>query len=57
MTGSKVDPRVVKTRSSLRKALVYLMKHEKLENISVQKITETANITSRYVLSALQRQA
>lgn len=45
MTGSKVDPRVVKTRSSLRKALVYLMKHEKLENISVQKITETANIT------------
>ena len=45
MTGSKVDPRVVKTRSSLRKALVSLMKHEKLENISVQKITETANIT------------
>lgn len=45
MTGNKIDPRVVKTRNSLRKALVYLMKHDKLENISVQKITETANIT------------
>lgn len=45
MAGNKADPRVVKTRNSLRKALVYLMRREKLENISVQKITETANIT------------
>lgn len=45
MAGNKTDPRVVKTRNSLRKALVYLMRREKLEDISVQKITETANIT------------
>lgn len=45
MVGNKTDPRVVKTRNSLRKALVYLMRREKLEDISVQKITETANIT------------
>ncbi|WP_251574898.1 TetR/AcrR family transcriptional regulator [Limosilactobacillus agrestimuris] len=45
MAGNKTDPRVVKTRNSLRKALVYLMQREKLEDISVQKITETANIT------------
>lgn len=45
MAGNKADPRVVKTRNSLRKALVYLMRREKLEDISVQKITETANIT------------
>ena len=45
MTTKKVDPRVVKTRSNLRRALVYLMQNEKLEDISVQKITETAHIT------------
>ncbi|MBD5806687.1 TetR/AcrR family transcriptional regulator [Limosilactobacillus walteri] len=45
MAANKTDPRVVKTRNSLRKALVYLMRREKLEDISVQKITETANIT------------
>jgi AcrR family transcriptional regulator len=45
MAVNKTDPRVVKTRNSLRKALVYLMRREKLEDISVQKITETANIT------------
>ncbi|MBB1086740.1 TetR/AcrR family transcriptional regulator [Limosilactobacillus fastidiosus] len=45
MAGHKTDPRVVKTRNNLRKALVYLMRREKLEDISVQKITETANIT------------
>ena len=45
MAVNKTDPRVIKTRNSLRKALVYLMRREKIENISVQKITETANIT------------
>ncbi len=45
MAANKTDPRVIKTRNSLRKALVYLMRREKLEDISVQKITETANIT------------
>lgn len=45
MTVIKQDPRVVKTQTNLRRALVYLMQHEKLENISVQKITKTANIT------------
>ena len=45
MAVSKIDPRVVKTRNSLRKALVYLMRREKIEDISVQKITETASIT------------
>lgn len=45
MAVNKTDPRVVKTRNSLRKALVYLMRREKIEDISVQKITETANIT------------
>ena len=45
MAANKTDPRVIKTRNSLRKALVYLMRCEKLEDISVQKITETANIT------------
>lgn len=45
MAVNKTDPRVVKTRNSLRKALVYLMRRESLEDISVQKITETANIT------------
>lgn len=42
---NKTDPRVVKTRTNLRKALVSLMRREKIEDISVQKITETANIT------------
>lgn len=45
MTNSKTDPRVVKTRTNLKKALVKLMRHYKIENISVQKITETADIT------------
>ncbi|MCI1975502.1 MAG: TetR/AcrR family transcriptional regulator [Limosilactobacillus sp.] len=45
MASNKTDPRVVKTRNSLRKALVYLMRRERLEDISVQKITEIANIT------------
>lgn len=53
MAGNKTDPRVVKTRNSLRKALVYLMRREKLEDISVQKITETANITRGNFLSSL----
>ncbi|MCX2186712.1 TetR/AcrR family transcriptional regulator [Limosilactobacillus pontis] len=45
MAVNKTDPRVIKTRNSLRKALVYLMRRDKIENISVQKITETANLT------------
>lgn len=45
MASNKTYPRVVKTRTNLRKALVYLMRREKIEDISVQKITETANIT------------
>lgn len=45
MAVNKTDPRVVKTRNSLRKALVYLMRNEKVEDISVQRIAETANIT------------
>lgn len=45
MAEEKQDPRVVKTQASLRRALVYLMQHERLENISVQKITQTAHIT------------
>ncbi|EEW52972.1 TetR/AcrR family transcriptional regulator [Limosilactobacillus antri] len=45
MAVNKTDPRVVKTRNSLRKAIVYLMRREKIEDISVQKITETASIT------------
>ncbi|WHO84876.1 TetR/AcrR family transcriptional regulator [Limosilactobacillus oris] len=45
MAVNKTDPRVVKTRNSLRKALVYLMRREKIEDMSVQKITETASIT------------
>lgn len=45
MATNKTDPRVVKTRTNLRRALVYLMRREKIEDISVQKITETANIT------------
>ncbi|WP_251546240.1 TetR/AcrR family transcriptional regulator [Limosilactobacillus caecicola] len=45
MMDKKLDPRVVKTRINLRKALVYLMQNEKIDNISVQKITETAHIT------------
>lgn len=45
MANSKTDPRVVKTRTNLKKALVRLMRHYKIENISVQKITETADIT------------
>lgn len=45
MASNKTDPRVVKTRTNLRRALVYLMRREKIEDISVQKITETANIT------------
>lgn len=45
MGHGKTDPRVVKTRNNLKKALVRLMRHYKIENISVQKITETAAIT------------
>lgn len=45
MAVNKTDSRVIKTRNSLRKALVYLMRREKIEDISVQKITETASIT------------
>lgn len=45
MAGKKLDPRVVKTRTNLRRALVYLMQNEKIDSISVQKITETAHIT------------
>lgn len=45
MGNGKTDPRVVKTRNNLKKALVRLMRHYKIENISVQKITETAAIT------------
>lgn len=40
-----LDPRVIKTRSSLKAALINLMQQYKIENISVQKITETAHIT------------
>lgn len=45
MASNKTDPRVIKTRNSLRKALVYLMRRKKLEDINVQQITEAANIT------------
>lgn len=45
MSSEKLDPRVIKTRTNLRRALVYLMQTEKIDNISVQKITETAHIT------------
>ena len=45
MLEYKLDPRLIKTRSNLRRALVYLMQNEKIDNISVQKITETAHIT------------
>lgn len=45
MANSKTDPRVIKTRNNLKKALVQLMKQYKVENISVQKITEKASIT------------
>lgn len=45
MSTEKLDPRVIKTRTNLRRALVYLMQSEKIDNISVQKITETAHIT------------
>ena len=45
MAVNKTDPRVVKTRNSLRKALVYLMRRQKIKEIRVQKITETASIT------------
>lgn len=45
MPDKKLDPRVIKTRTNLRRALVYLMQNEKIDSISVQKITETAHIT------------
>lgn len=45
MATQKLDPRVIKTRTNLRRALVYLMQTEKIDSISVQKITETAHIT------------
>ena len=45
MVEKKLDPRVIKKRTNLRRALVYLMQNEKIDNISVQKITETAHIT------------
>ncbi|WP_295728303.1 TetR/AcrR family transcriptional regulator [uncultured Limosilactobacillus sp.] len=45
MADKKLDPRVIKTRTNLRKALVYLMQNEKIDSISVQKITDTAHIT------------
>lgn len=45
MASNKTDPRVIKTRNNLRKALVYLMRRKKLEDINVQQITEAANIT------------
>lgn len=45
MNKEKLDPRVIKTRTNLRRALVYLMQTQKIDNISVQKITETAHIT------------
>ena len=45
VASNKKDPRVIKTRTSLYKALVYLLQREKLSNISVQKITETARVT------------
>lgn len=45
MTNKKLDPRVLKTRLNLRHALGYLMQKEDLQDISVQKITDTAHIT------------
>lgn len=45
MNKEKLDSRVIKTRTNLRRALVYLMQTQKIDNISVQKITETAHIT------------
>ncbi|QBO36896.1 TetR/AcrR family transcriptional regulator [Periweissella cryptocerci] len=42
---TKTDPRVLKTRNSLKRALVKLMREYKLQYITVQKITEEANIT------------
>ncbi|MGR6687916.1 MULTISPECIES: TetR/AcrR family transcriptional regulator [Furfurilactobacillus] len=45
MMVKHLDPRVIKTRSSLKTALISLMQQYKIENISVQKITETAHIT------------
>ena len=45
LTGKRIDPRVVKTRANLRRALVGLMQHESLDTISVQKITTAAHIT------------
>ena len=45
MVTKKMDPRVIKTRNNLRRALVSLMQRESLSSISVQKITETAHIT------------
>lgn len=45
LTIKKTDPRVLKTRNNLRRALVFLIQQEPLESISVQKITQTAHIT------------
>ena len=39
------DPRVKRTKQNLKKSLVVLMQHYKVENISVQKITQEANVT------------
>ncbi len=40
-----VDPRVDKTRRRLRQALITLLQTERVENISVQKLTSTAAVT------------
>ncbi|MFB9770586.1 TetR/AcrR family transcriptional regulator [Lactiplantibacillus modestisalitolerans] len=41
----EVDPRVDKTRRRLRQALITLLQTETVENISVQQLTSTAEVT------------
>lgn len=41
----EVDPRVDKTRRRLRQALITLLQSETVENISVQELTATADVT------------
>ncbi|MFC6165180.1 TetR/AcrR family transcriptional regulator [Lactiplantibacillus dongliensis] len=41
----EIDPRVDKTRRRLRQALITLLQDHKVENISVQQLTSTAEVT------------
>lgn len=43
--SSELDPRIMKTKQQLKRALIKLLSKQSTQSLSIQQITETAEIT------------